>query len=178
MMRLNRVESFYTFLLCFRSEGSEEWRPTMASPHVGLTAPGQVASKAPSKEAAGCSQVQPEREPSSLVRGDSCLQAEAPPGGSVDCGQPIGATVARKHSRLQRGACKGGRLQGARKGLPPAASPDAKSGGDANCRGGRPLAGQLPAGKGSRCLRRGSGGGGEGERVVRASFGERMILPL
>ncbi|RRT41660.1 hypothetical protein B296_00055931, partial [Ensete ventricosum] len=55
----------------------------------------------------------------------------------------------------------------------PAASPTANRGGSANRRGGHPLAKRLPMGKGSRHLRRGSGGGAEGERGVRASFGEK-----
>ncbi|RWW42870.1 hypothetical protein BHE74_00051541 [Ensete ventricosum] len=61
---------------------------------------------------------------------------------------------------------KGGQLQGARKGLPPAVSPIASRGSDASRRGGRPLEGRLSAGKGNRRLRRGSGGGGgtEGAR--------------
>ncbi|RWV92087.1 hypothetical protein GW17_00045576 [Ensete ventricosum] len=58
-------------------------------------------------------------------------------------------------SRLQRGARKGGRLQGARKGLSSAAN----RGNGANRRGGCPLVGRLPAGKGSCRLRRGSGDG-------------------
>ncbi|RRT36780.1 hypothetical protein B296_00052877, partial [Ensete ventricosum] len=52
-------------------------------------------------------------------------------------------------------------------GLLPTASPAT------NRRGGRPLAGWLPVGKGSRHLRRGSDDGAEGERGVRASFGEK-----
>ncbi|RZS27797.1 hypothetical protein BHM03_00061322 [Ensete ventricosum] len=63
---------------------------------------------------------------------------------------------AREHSRLQCDARKGGQLEGARKGLPPAASPVASGGGDAGRKGGYPLAGWLPAGKGNRRLRRGS----------------------
>ncbi|RWV85268.1 hypothetical protein GW17_00052952 [Ensete ventricosum] len=45
---------------------------------------------------------------------------------------------------------------GARKGLPLAASHAASRGGGVGRKGGRPLAGWLPAGKGSRRLRRGS----------------------
>ncbi|RWV83975.1 hypothetical protein GW17_00054355, partial [Ensete ventricosum] len=46
VMRLNRVKLFYTFLLRFRNEGSEEERrPATASPHVGLTTRGQVGYK-------------------------------------------------------------------------------------------------------------------------------------
>ncbi|RZR83068.1 hypothetical protein BHM03_00009616 [Ensete ventricosum] len=41
----------------------------------------------------------------------------------------------------------------------------ANRGGDAGRRGGRPLAGQLSTGKGSRCLRRGSGSDGGGAAV-------------
>ncbi|RWV79601.1 hypothetical protein GW17_00059237 [Ensete ventricosum] len=42
---------------------------------------------------------------------------------------------------------------------PAAASPAASKGGGAGHMGGRPLAGRLPTAKGSRRLRRGSGGG-------------------
>ncbi|RZR92381.1 hypothetical protein BHM03_00020684, partial [Ensete ventricosum] len=76
---------------------------------------------------------------------------------------------ARGHTRLQHDACKGGRLQGARKGLSPAASPTASKGGGTGRKGGRPLAEWLSAGKGSRRLRRGSGGT-NGARRVSASF--------
>ncbi|RWW41270.1 hypothetical protein BHE74_00053256 [Ensete ventricosum] len=75
------------------------------------------------------------------------------------CGQrhhPQGLLPAR--ATTSRGsACKGGTRGGA------------------GYRGGCPLVGRLPAGKGSHRLRRGSGGGGgaEGERGVRASFGEK-----
>ncbi|RWV77825.1 hypothetical protein GW17_00061293, partial [Ensete ventricosum] len=79
---------------------------------------------------AGCDQGQPIREAGALV----------------------GAAARRGygHTRLQRGARKGGRLQGARKGgwlqgaakwLPPTASPAASRGGDVGRRGGRPLVG-------------------------------------
>ncbi|RZS19746.1 hypothetical protein BHM03_00052179 [Ensete ventricosum] len=54
-----------------------------------------------------------------------------------------------------------------RQGLPPASSPAASRGGGAGCRGGRPMAGWLPAAKGSHRLRRGSGGDG----VVRVKEG-------
>ncbi|RWV91014.1 hypothetical protein GW17_00046732 [Ensete ventricosum] len=78
---------------------------------------------------------------------------------------------------------QGVRLQDAYKELSPAASPTASRGGNADRRGGRPLAERLPVGKGSRPLaerlpvgkgsrrlRRGSGGDVEGARGVRASF--------
>ncbi|RZS24228.1 hypothetical protein BHM03_00057284 [Ensete ventricosum] len=95
-------------------------------------------------------------------RGDACEQkcrprGQQPPVGMVDCGQPVGAAAAHGHSRLQHDA---------RKGLLPAAIPAASR------RGGHPLARRRPAGKGSRHLRRGSSGA-EGERGVRASFGEK-----
>ncbi|RZR82141.1 hypothetical protein BHM03_00008504 [Ensete ventricosum] len=84
-----------------------------------------------------------------------------------------GALAARGHTSLQRDACKGGRLLGARKGLPPVASPAASRGDSAGSKGGRPLAGWMPTGKGSRRLRRGSNGGdsgADGVRGVRVSF--------
>ncbi|RWV84229.1 hypothetical protein GW17_00054069 [Ensete ventricosum] len=59
-MRLNCIESFYAFLSCFLSEGSEkEGQPATASPHTGLATHGQtdckgqsVAAKGPYKGAA------------------------------------------------------------------------------------------------------------------------------
>ncbi|RRT53000.1 hypothetical protein B296_00044515 [Ensete ventricosum] len=50
MMTLNRIESFYAFLLHFRSKGStKEGRPATASPHVGSAAYGHAVAKAPFK---------------------------------------------------------------------------------------------------------------------------------
>ncbi|RZS19863.1 hypothetical protein BHM03_00052314 [Ensete ventricosum] len=51
VMRLNRIELFYVFMLCFHSEGSEEeGRPATANPHVGPTTHGQVGcGQAPCK---------------------------------------------------------------------------------------------------------------------------------
>ncbi|RWV81088.1 hypothetical protein GW17_00057526 [Ensete ventricosum] len=69
-MRLNRVESFYAFLLYFRSEGNEEGRPITASPHAGSATHGQAAAKAPYKGAAGCGQDQPVREADTARRGN------------------------------------------------------------------------------------------------------------
>ncbi|RWW54135.1 hypothetical protein BHE74_00039305 [Ensete ventricosum] len=78
----------------------------------------------------------------------------AAPACMVGCGQPTGAAATYGHTCLQRGAHKGGpaawRPQGA----------VASRGGDAGCRGGRPLAGWLSTGKGNRRLRRGSSGAG------------------
>ncbi|RZR91404.1 hypothetical protein BHM03_00019515 [Ensete ventricosum] len=64
--------------------------------------------------------------------------------------------------RPQRGLAAG-RQQGA----------TASRGNDSSRRGGRPLARWLPAGKCSCRLCRGSDGDVEGERGVRASFGEK-----
>ncbi|RWW16978.1 hypothetical protein BHE74_00058914 [Ensete ventricosum] len=51
-MRLNCVESFYAFLLRFRSEGSEEdGRPAMANPHVGSATHDQADCKGQSTTA-------------------------------------------------------------------------------------------------------------------------------
>ncbi|RWW30959.1 hypothetical protein GW17_00004445 [Ensete ventricosum] len=63
---------------------------------------------------------------------------------------------------------RGGHQQPARKGLPPMARATASWGNGAGRQGGRPLARQLPAGKGSRRLRRGDNGGAEVARGVRA----------
>ncbi|RZS22823.1 hypothetical protein BHM03_00055648 [Ensete ventricosum] len=80
---------------------------------------------------------------------------------------PLQGAVARRGSSPQGAATREhNRLRLARKGLPPTDSPAASRGGSADRRGGRPLAGWLPATKGSRCLRRGSDGG-----VVRVKEG-------
>ncbi|RWV95073.1 hypothetical protein GW17_00042333 [Ensete ventricosum] len=121
VMRLNRVESFYAFLLCFRSEGS----PCKGQPGIATASPlAGVAScgKAPFK---GYSQGQPARG----------RPARSQTVGAAARGWPAAA--------LRPGsACRGG------------------AHGGADRRGGRPLAEWLPAGKGSRRLRRGSSGGG------------------
>ncbi|RWW36762.1 hypothetical protein BHE74_00058191 [Ensete ventricosum] len=59
---------------------------------------------------------------------------------------------------------QGGRLQGACKGLPPTDSPVASRGGGADRRGGCPLVGRLPTGKGNRRLRK------RGKGKARVSF--------
>ncbi|RWW59339.1 hypothetical protein BHE74_00033731 [Ensete ventricosum] len=46
-------------------------------------------------------------------------RGQQPPASTTNCGQPAGAAATRGHIRLQRDARKGGRLQGAHKGLPP-----------------------------------------------------------
>ncbi|RRT68347.1 hypothetical protein B296_00012516 [Ensete ventricosum] len=95
VMRLYRVESFYVFLLHFRSKGSEEeGRPATASPHAGLATHSQAATKAPYKGEVGCGQGQPEREASGARKGRR-LWAEAPPAGAV---------ATRGHGRLRLAA--------------------------------------------------------------------------
>ncbi|RWV83191.1 hypothetical protein GW17_00055240 [Ensete ventricosum] len=86
-------------------------------------------------------------------------------------GRPV--APARGDSRLQCYARKGGWLQGTHKGLPLATSPAASRADSAGRRGGRPLAGWLSVGKGSRHLHRGSSSDSDdtdGARGVRASF--------
>ncbi|RWV88547.1 hypothetical protein GW17_00049359 [Ensete ventricosum] len=68
--RLYHVESFYAFLLHFRSEGNEEeGQPATASPHAGSATHGQAATKAPCKGVTDCGQGQPEREASDALKG-------------------------------------------------------------------------------------------------------------
>ncbi|RRT41380.1 hypothetical protein B296_00049220, partial [Ensete ventricosum] len=88
-----------------------------ASPHARPTTHDQAIAKAPCKGAAG--QGQPAREASDASRGSS-LQGRPTP--------LAGTAAARGHTHLKCSACKGGQLQGARKGLPPAASPAASRG--------------------------------------------------
>ncbi|RZS12324.1 hypothetical protein BHM03_00043747 [Ensete ventricosum] len=77
-------------------------------------------------------------------------------------GAALAGTAAREHTHIQRDA---------RKGLPPVASPTASRGDGTGNKGGRPFVGWLPAGNGSRRLRRGSSSSGaDGARGVRAFF--------
>ncbi|RZS19666.1 hypothetical protein BHM03_00052099 [Ensete ventricosum] len=150
----------------------EEGRPSTASSHAGTTTHGQAAAKARCKGRLAAARASTKERLAVPTRGGSPQGrrqgAEAPPVSTAGCGQPVGAAADLGHNRLQRGTHKGGRLQGTHKGLPPAASPTAGRGDGASRKGGRPLAGRLPAGKGNRRLRRGSDGGGdaEGERGV------------
>ncbi|RRT37788.1 hypothetical protein B296_00055571, partial [Ensete ventricosum] len=75
MMRLNHVESFYAFLLRFRSEGREEegWLAT-ASSYAGSATHGQVdckgqpaAAKAPCKGGTGHGQSPLQGQPPACV---------------------------------------------------------------------------------------------------------------
>ncbi|RWW18983.1 hypothetical protein GW17_00016998 [Ensete ventricosum] len=125
VMRLNHVESFYMFLLRFRSKGSEkEGRPAPIQGWLPTTRPWP----GPARKGG---------------RHRSWGQ------------QPAGAAIAHGHTSLQRGA---------RRGLPPMTNPTASH------RGGCPLAGWLPTGKGSHRLRRGSSDGIDGARGVRTFF--------
>ncbi|RWW54691.1 hypothetical protein BHE74_00038714 [Ensete ventricosum] len=117
VMRLNRVESFYAFLLHFRSEGS----PSKGQPGMAMASPLQGRSTT-CKGVAGCGQAPYKGWPAA---------AKAPCKGATGCGQasckgrppvgaatrkwrpPAGAVVARGHDRLRL----------ARKGLSPAARP-------------------------------------------------------
>ncbi|RWW04577.1 hypothetical protein GW17_00032191 [Ensete ventricosum] len=72
--------------------------------------------------------------------------------GMAGCGQPAWATANGQPTKASW-QCP------ARKGLPPMASLAASRGGGAGRRDGLPLAGWLPATKGSCCLRKGNGGG-------------------
>ncbi|RWV89457.1 hypothetical protein GW17_00048389 [Ensete ventricosum] len=150
VMRLNRVESFYVFLLCFCSEGSkEEGRLATASPYAGPTTHGQAVAKAPCKGAVDYSQGQPAREVGVAHRGSS------PQGRPV----PLAGVVSHKG-----GACLGW-LRLARR------PQGAVTRGQPGHKGGRPLAGWLPVGKGSPRLRRGTNDSStDGARGVRASF--------
>ncbi|RWV81161.1 hypothetical protein GW17_00057446, partial [Ensete ventricosum] len=126
-------------------------------------------------------QGQPAREAGVAHRGNSPQGRPAPLAGAAarrgstckhGSDQPVGALVARGHTRLQHRARKGGQLQGARKGLPPVTNPAANRGDGADRRGGRPLAGWLPAGKGSHRAQGSSGDSNDadGARGFRASF--------
>ncbi|RZR92101.1 hypothetical protein BHM03_00020350 [Ensete ventricosum] len=186
MMRLNHVESFYVFLLHFRSEGNHcKGQPGMAttSPLVGVVDHLQGGGRL---------------RQGPLQRGDRLRPGPARKGAVSDRGQTAGAAarawpaaarrpqVAESPVATPQGllptVCRRSpvaSLQGAadcgfsarRKAaygqrhrpqvLPPvraAASSDTACGGVGR-RGGRPLAEWLPAGKGNFRLRRGSNGG-------------------
>ncbi|RZR98284.1 hypothetical protein BHM03_00027602 [Ensete ventricosum] len=152
---------FPTVVLELRQRGGA------ANPHAGPPTHGQAATKTPHKGVAGCGQGQHVREASGARKG-----RQSPVGAA-----PTGRSVAHGHSRLQRGARKGGRLQDARKGLLPAGVAASVAGVAA------PWQGRLPVGKGSRRLRRGNDGNGsdvgvEGVRGLGHPFEKRMILPL
>ncbi|RZR90589.1 hypothetical protein BHM03_00018504 [Ensete ventricosum] len=86
VMRSNRAESFYAFLLHFCNESSvEEGWPATASPHAGPATHGQAAAKAPNKGATGCDQGQPAREVGAARRGSSRPQGRQPPAGTPAC---------------------------------------------------------------------------------------------
>ncbi|RWV83917.1 hypothetical protein GW17_00054414 [Ensete ventricosum] len=86
VMRLNRVESFYTFLLHFHSEGNEEeGRPAMVSPHARPAIHGQAATKDPARGRSVAARASLQGRPAPLA----------------------GAAAARWHTHLQRGTCKG-----------------------------------------------------------------------
>ncbi|RWV96330.1 hypothetical protein GW17_00040973 [Ensete ventricosum] len=150
VMRLKRVESFYVFLLCFCSEGSEEGRLATGSPHAGPATHGQAGckgqlatSKAPYKGAAS--------------HGQSPLQGK-PPAGAVAHGHGwrLRAPAARAAS------CKGDRWQ---EQLPRKAAPLARE---------VPPEGTVsPPVQGS-----GGTGGADGARGLGHPFRKRMILPL
>ncbi|RZS04903.1 hypothetical protein BHM03_00035300 [Ensete ventricosum] len=133
-MRLNHVESFYAFLLHFRSEDSEEeGRPTTASPHARLATHGQAAAKAPCKGATDYSRASLQGSPTPLARaaayrGDACGHDQLQPASG-------GGSHPRAHLLAVRRPQRG-RLLGARKALPPMASPVASKGGGAGCKGG------------------------------------------
>ncbi|RWW36814.1 hypothetical protein BHE74_00058124 [Ensete ventricosum] len=88
--------------------------------------------------------------------------------GTTDCSQPVGATTIYNAMPTKGADCRA-----------PAASPAASRGGSVSRKGGRPLAGWLPAGKGSRRMCRGSDGDNtEGKEGLGHHLEKRMILPL
>ncbi|RWW01782.1 hypothetical protein GW17_00035161 [Ensete ventricosum] len=166
VMRLNHVESFYTFLLHFRSEGNEEeGREAATNPHVGPATHGQA--KGPCKGAIDCSQGQPAREADVARRGSSphgrptlLMGAAARRGGACEHDKlwPTrrGGSCPRAHSLAAQ--------HPQRRPAPRHPQGAAASRGDG---AGRSLAGCLLAGKGSSY---GGDGDVDGARGFRASF--------
>ncbi|RZS06993.1 hypothetical protein BHM03_00037750 [Ensete ventricosum] len=75
-MRLNYVESFYAFLLCFYSKHSDErGQSTVAGPFVGVAGHGLATCK----RVAGCCQ--------SPMQMGGRLRPRPPTQGATDCGQ-------------------------------------------------------------------------------------------
>ncbi|RRT66406.1 hypothetical protein B296_00002601 [Ensete ventricosum] len=141
VMRLNRVESFYAFLLCFHNEDNEEegW-PTTTSPHVG---PARPRPRPLARGWLATARASPQGRPASPARGDSHPQGQ----------QPVGATPTRGAG--YRTPARGYRPQ-------PALSPIRAT--VPAARVVAPLAGRLPMGKGSHRLCKGSDGGADGAR--------------
>ncbi|RRT75633.1 hypothetical protein B296_00002348 [Ensete ventricosum] len=139
-MRLNRVESFYAFLLHFRNEGSKErGRSTMARPFA----------KATDHDQPPCRGGRPQSAP---FRGGQ-LQPR-PSAGAIACKRWLCCRWPSEGEALLLVA----KPQGA----------TASRGGGANRKGGCPLTGWLPAARGRRRKRR--GGGAVKAKRVRASF--------
>ncbi|RWW59722.1 hypothetical protein BHE74_00033327 [Ensete ventricosum] len=82
-------------------------------PHL-LLVTAKAARRRGGQPRPGYGQGQPAREADVARRGSS------PQGRPALRSQPAGAAAARRHTCLQHDTCKGGRLQGARKGLPSA----------------------------------------------------------
>ncbi|RWW73771.1 hypothetical protein BHE74_00018313 [Ensete ventricosum] len=100
VMRLNRVESFYAFLLHFCRERSEEERPAMVRPPAGVASHGQAT----------CRGGQPW---SGYLQGWPAM-AKSPVGAATHGQAPTGATGCGQGPR------KGGRTWPAHKGQSPA----------------------------------------------------------
>ncbi|RWV95522.1 hypothetical protein BHE74_00003232 [Ensete ventricosum] len=132
VMRLNRVESFYMFLLHFYSERSEEGWPPMATPAIGV-------------------------RPRLLIRGWLDARRWSPVGAAVARGHDR-LQSARRGSSLPWAQSLASRRP---KGRPTIGHPQgatASRGDDASRRGGRPLARRQPTDKGNRRLCKGSDG--------------------
>ncbi|RRT41245.1 hypothetical protein B296_00034991 [Ensete ventricosum] len=109
-MRLNRVASFYAFLLHFRSEDNEEEeRPATASPQAGPATRGLAVAKAPTRGRATAARASPQGRLTSLAgptarRGGACRHGRLRPagrGGNRPRAPPLAARC------LQRGSVVG-----------------------------------------------------------------------
>ncbi|RWV85771.1 hypothetical protein GW17_00052413 [Ensete ventricosum] len=175
VMRLNHVESFYAFLLRFRSEESPcKGQPGMAtaSPLVGAAdhlqgggrlqprppcRGGPTLARPPAKGRPATARASPQR--GAPAHGQTAraaargwpVAARCPQGAAAASGHAIGVaanvTAPARATASSDSACKG----------------DAHGG--VGRRGGRPLAKWLPAGEGSHRLRKGSSGIGGAVKV-------------
>ncbi|RWW36091.1 hypothetical protein BHE74_00058911 [Ensete ventricosum] len=142
-MRLNRVESFYAFLLHFRSQSSKERR--------------QLAMARPSARAA--------EHGHTPCRGGRPLLA--PIQGRPAVTKVAGAAASKKRLCRPRPGRKGRLAAASSQGA------GTSNGGGVDRKGGRPLAGRLPAVSGRRRQRRGDGGGVVKAKRPRATFVKR-----
>ncbi|RWV78327.1 hypothetical protein GW17_00060722 [Ensete ventricosum] len=111
VMRLNRVESFYVFLLRFCSERSEEGRPTTVRPLVGVASLGQAPCRGGHPQ---LGRFHPKAQPLAVRRSQGLSPTASPTasrGGDAGCrgGRPFAGWMptGKGNSRLRRSSGDG-----------------------------------------------------------------------